>query len=372
MANAAAAACGVPMPPAAPSRTGRAWPWRRCSRSRRASISGSRATSGRPSVWPAESASTVTSVATGRAAASAACSRVSRPSLTSVSSRPAGGGDRNRPATAGWDSLATTRVRSTTRPAPSRASPAARKRTTAGARSENAEASIVVTPTRRHRSVSAISRSGWSGEWIRLTAHGPSGSAERSAATAASTSASVSPAAPNAASTPARPSAVTSSTEPMPLAMAPAMQARRTPCACRNAALPRRSGGSAGSRAASVSPGTSARASPSRSAKPPAASRSTAQGRSSAVSRRRAAAASGPAPSDPAGTASARGNRIASSMGYLASAAAGAAACVCACAVSCMDMPSSSPTTRPSGPIRSTSATSAGTGAERRSTTSRR
>ncbi len=69
-------------------------------------IAGSIAPSGRLSVWPPLSASTVTSSATGTRAASRASSSVSWPRATSAASSAAGGGDMNFSATSGLDTFA--------------------------------------------------------------------------------------------------------------------------------------------------------------------------------------------------------------------------------------------------------------------------
>ncbi len=76
MAKAAAAEAGVAMPPAAPTRSGCSYPYCACKRSRRASSVGTSVMAGRLSVCPPESASAVTSWATGMRAARAACSGV--------------------------------------------------------------------------------------------------------------------------------------------------------------------------------------------------------------------------------------------------------------------------------------------------------
>mmetsp|Transcript_18878 Transcript_18878/g.62294 ORF Transcript_18878/g.62294 Transcript_18878/m.62294 type:complete len:425 (+) Transcript_18878:1379-2653(+) len=90
IAKAAAAASGQPMPPPAPTRT--CTPVSSLTASRRAMMTGRSTCSGRLSVWPPLSASTVTSSHIGTVAASAACSAVTLPSLSSRATMSAGGG----------------------------------------------------------------------------------------------------------------------------------------------------------------------------------------------------------------------------------------------------------------------------------------
>ena len=78
------------------------------------------------SVWPPESASTVTSSASGTLAASRACCSVIQPASTRSRSISAGAGDRKCAATSGRDTFAITRFWATTVPSGAATSPATR------------------------------------------------------------------------------------------------------------------------------------------------------------------------------------------------------------------------------------------------------
>ena len=90
IANAAAAASGQPMPPPPPTRM--RMPVSFAIWSRRARITGSSTGMWRLSVWPPESDSTATSSHIVTVGASAACSAVTRPCLSSFATMSAGGG----------------------------------------------------------------------------------------------------------------------------------------------------------------------------------------------------------------------------------------------------------------------------------------
>ena len=104
------------MPPAAPTRTGRAKQYFSWSRSRKASIVGSKVMAGRLSVWPPLSASAVMSSAMGTAPAKRAVSASISPWLTNSRRKDSGGGDMNRVATSTRETLAATRLAANTSP----------------------------------------------------------------------------------------------------------------------------------------------------------------------------------------------------------------------------------------------------------------
>ncbi|WP_454368396.1 hypothetical protein [Streptomyces albogriseolus] len=117
----------------------------------------------------------------------------------------------------------------------------------------NAEASTHRTRCRSSSSTPSRSRASSLGLWIRLTAYGRAGISAAKRVSARSIRPGSSPAAPKDASTPARASAITSSSEAMPPAIAPAMYACPTPWRARKAEQPSRSGGS-GPTAATIRP----------------------------------------------------------------------------------------------------------------------
>ena len=112
---------------------------------------------GRLSVCPPLSASTVTSSATGKRAASATCCGVTCPAASSSLTIRSGGGLRNFVATSVRDTFAMTRLSGTTSPPTPPLNPAIRYRTTAGVRSRYALASTSETPFLRRSSAVAIS-----------------------------------------------------------------------------------------------------------------------------------------------------------------------------------------------------------------------
>ncbi|CAM5726786.1 hypothetical protein SGLAM104S_05460 [Streptomyces glaucescens] len=114
------------MPPAAPTRIRSGQSSSPISALRRRRSTGSWAGSGRRSVWPPESASTVMSSASGTRAASRACSSSIAPSASRARTIGSGAGRMNSSAISVRDTLAITRFSASTPCRPPARSPASR------------------------------------------------------------------------------------------------------------------------------------------------------------------------------------------------------------------------------------------------------
>ena len=148
---------GVPRPPPTPTRTARVYPC--CADNDRASSSiiGKRTGSGRLSVCPPESASTVTSSATGTERANSASSGVSLPSSTNAASMFSGAGERKGRATSTREIFAKMWVRLRIDPSAARFSPLAERYTIAGCNRMKADAEMLETPLVSINSAKSIS-----------------------------------------------------------------------------------------------------------------------------------------------------------------------------------------------------------------------
>ncbi len=122
----------------------------------------------------------------------------------------------------------------------------------AGVRSRYADASTSGTPFLSSKSAVAISCAGSFGLWIRFTQYGESPRLALRRSIGSPMRSSDSPAAPKLPSIPAWPIASTTSTDAMPLAIAPVMYGKRTAWSCRKVGSPSCSGGSGGRYAATA------------------------------------------------------------------------------------------------------------------------